>query len=127
MHLRNMSILWTHKAHFRVYKEIPLPVPIKPDPPSAFTMKRHWPHSCTTSIQIQLPCLQRNATGTLPVPDQSRPSFRVCNETPLVPFLYHINPDPSSLFTKRRHWSLSYTTQNKPAFSILISSDIFEY
>jgi len=73
-------------------------------------MKSHWSHSCTTSIQIQFPCLQRNANITLPVPDQSRPSFRVYNETPLVPFLHHINPEQVPEFTMKHHWFHSCTT-----------------
>jgi hypothetical protein len=44
---------------------------------------------------------------------------------PLLPFLYHINADPASVFTMKRYRFLSYNTRNKPAFSILLSSDIF--
>ena len=87
-----MSILWNIRLIF------------------VFTKKRHWSHSCTTSIQIQLPCLQWNATGPIPVPHQSRSSFRVYKETPLVLFLYHINPDPASVFLMKRQWSYSCTT-----------------
>jgi hypothetical protein len=56
-------------------------------------MKRHWSHSCITSIQIQLPCLQWNATGPTPVSHQSRSSFRVYKETPLVPIIDHTKQD----------------------------------
>jgi hypothetical protein len=103
---------------------IPFLYHINPDPASVLTMEHHWSHPCITSIQIQLPCLQWNATDSIPVSHQSRSNFRVYIKTPLVPFLYHTNQDAASVFRTKRHWSLSHTTQYKPAFSILLSSAI---
>ena len=74
-----------------------------------FTKKRHWYPSYTRSDQIHLPRLQWNATGPILVPHLSRSSFHVYKETPLVPFLYQINPDSLSMFKKKRLWYPSCT------------------